>query len=480
MLARLINRWTLAAVVSASVVAALGSAAAAIGQANAQTPGAAPAPVRAWTLAAVGDALIATRLPQLVHNDDPVFSRIGEIVRRADAGFVNLEGSFFRFSEFKGWGEVEQGGFWQVGPPEAAEDLKALGFSLYNTANNHTTDWGVEGMRMTLEVLDRLGMVHSGSGMNLGLASRPGYLDTPRARVALIGLATTFTPMSRAGAARPDLQGRPGLNALRVDRRYEADAALFQSLSAAAPALGGRPPQDGTLRLFGATVTKGTETKMKETVNPRDEERILHEVRNAAKLADYVIVNSHSHEPGNDVVVPPPWLVEFAKKCIDAGAAAYIVHGPHQLRGIELHRGRPIFYSLGDFIFHEELYDPLPADMYEIFDVPQTSLQSDMEDVRFKGGTIGFPSNPVWYESVIAVPTFRGQEMTELKLYPIDLNRTAPRSQRGTPRMADEPAAKRIIERLAQESQPFGTTIRYEGGIGVWRRDPSKTSSSKE
>jgi hypothetical protein len=46
--------------------------------------------------------------------------------------------------------------------------------------------------------------------------------------------------------------------------------------------------------------------------------------------------------------------------------------------------------------------------------------------------------------------------------------------------MADEPTAKRIIERLAQESQPFGTTIRYEGGIGVWQRDPSKTSSSKE
>ena len=86
------------------------------------------------------------------------------------------------------------------------------------------------------------------------------------------------------------------------------------------------------------------------------------------------------------------------------------MHGPHQLRGIEVYKNRPIFYSLADFIFHEELYDPLPADMYELFGLPGAALQTELEEVGFKGGTIGFPSNPVWYESVVAVPTFRGSE----------------------------------------------------------------------
>jgi poly-gamma-glutamate capsule biosynthesis protein CapA/YwtB (metallophosphatase superfamily) len=432
-----------------------------------------------WSLAAVGDALIATRLAQFNHPADPGFSRMVKVIQDADVAFLNLEGSLFSFSEFSGWAEVEHGGFWQTGPPEAGEDLKAIGFDLFNTANNHTTDWGVEGMRLTHKHLNRLGVVHSGSGMNLGEASRPGYLDTPKGRVALIGLATTFTPMSRAGAARDDVRGRPGLNALRIERSYQADPAMFKMLSSAAPKIGGRVPQEagGPLRVFGVSVTQGAETRVVERLNADDEERILREVRNAAKLADFVIVNSHSHEPGNDSLVPPSWLVEFAKKCIDQGATSYIVHGPHQLRGIEVYRNRPIFYSLADFIFHEELYDPLPADMYEIFRVPSTALQSEVEEVRFKGGTIGFPSNPVWYESVVAVPTFRGSEMIALKLYPIDLARTAPVSQRGTPRLADEVTGRKIIERLARLSATHGTTIVYEDGIGVWRRAAASSAA---
>ncbi len=437
----------------------------------AQNPAAPADKTPTWSLAAVGDALIATRLQQFNHAGDPSFARMAKIIQDADVAFLNLEGSLFDFSEFKGWAEVEHGGFWQTGPAAAGDDLRAMGFDLFNTANNHTTDWGIEGMRLTHQHLNRLGVTHSGSGMNLGEASRPGYLDTPKGRVALIGLATTFTPMSRAGAGRDPVRGRPGLNGLRVDRRYEADPGTFKLLASNAEKLGGRAPQDpgASLRIFGVTVTQGTESRLVETLNRVDEERILREVRNASKLADFVIVNSHSHEPGNDAVIPPPWLVAFAKKCIDAGATTYIVHGPHQLRGIEIYKNRPIFYSLADFIFHEELYDPLPDDMYEIFGMPPTALQWEMENVRFKGGTIGFPSNPLWYESVIAVPTFKGSEMIALKLYPIDLARTAPVSQRGTPRMADEATGRKIIERLASLSAKHGTPIVYEDGVGVWR-----------
>ena len=424
-----------------------------------------------WSLAAVGDALIATRLNQFNHPLDSGFHDMVKIIKEADVAFINLEGSLFRLLDFKGWPEVEHGGYWQVGPPEAAEDLKAMGFNLVNCANNHTTDYGVEGMRLTNELLDRLEMVHSGSGMNLGQASRPGYLETMKGRIALIGFATTFTPMSRAGNTRPDMMGRPGLNPLRVERTYEADPALFKVLESAAPKLGGPIPQDsGQLRLFGVTINSGIETRVIEKLNVHDEGRILHEIRNASMLSDRVIVNSHSHEPGNESVVPPPWLVEFAKKCLDDGATAFIVHGPHQLRGIEVYRGKPIFYSLGNFIFHEELYDPLPSDFYELYDLPESALQSDLENIRFKEGTIGFPSNPVWYESVVAVTTFDGSRMTGLRLLPIDLGRRLPRSQRGTPRMADKPVGERIIERVAQLSMSFGTKIVYEDGVGVWQQ----------
>ncbi len=430
-----------------------------------------PGPDVMWSLAAVGDAIITRRVTPFDHEGDPRFRAIANVIRGADAAFVNLEISLFRLSEFTGWPEVENGGNWELGPPEAAEDLKALGFDLFNRANNHTTDYGVEGMRRTNALLDRLGLTHAGSGMNLGQASRPGYFDTPKGRVALIGLATTFTPMSRAGAARPEMVGRPGLNALRVDRTYEADSATFEALRAATARLGGRGggPGGGALRAFGITVTRGPETRVIDRVNPADEERILREIRNAAQLADFVVVTSHSHEQGADADSPPEWLRTFIKKCIDAGATTYVIHGPHLLRGIEVYKGRPIFYSLGNFIFQNETIDPMPSDHYELFALGDTALAADLYDARFQHGTTGFPASPIWYESVIALPTFRGTQLAALTLYPIDLAQTAPRSQRGTPRLADEATGRKIIEKLARQSAVFGTTISYERGVGVWR-----------
>jgi Bacterial capsule synthesis protein PGA_cap len=269
---------------------------------------------------------------------------------------------------------------------------------------------------------------------------------------------------------------------LRVDRKYTADPDTFQTLRSAAARLGVRVPEDpkAAFRLFGMLIEPGASNRLVETVNPRDEARILREVRNAANMADYVIVNSHSHEPGNDSVVPPEWLRTFVKKCLDAGGTTFVIHGPHQLRGIEVYKGKPIFYSLGNFVFQNETIDPMPADHYEQFNLPNTALSSDLYDARFKGGTSGFPSSPVWYESVVAVPTFQGTQVSEIKLFPIDLGQKAPRSQRGTPRMADETTGRTIIERITRLSAELGTTIRVENGVGVWRASgPQPTSANR-
>lgn len=434
-------------------------------------PAAVAPPDTVWSLAATGDAIITRPIMQFDHDQDPAFRNLVKIVQAADAGFLNLELSLFRFSEFKGWPEVENGGNWEVGPPEVAADLKAMGFSLFHRANNHTTDYGVEGMRVTNQLLDQLGIVHAGTGMNLGQASRPGYLETPKGRIALISFATTFTPMSRAGAVRPEVPGRPGLNALRVETRYELEPRLFESLQAEATKLGGRA-LTGTadaVRLFGTTIRRGSATRVIYTPNRVDEERILREIRNASSLADYVVVSSHSHEPGNDSLVPADWLTAFAKKCLDAGAITFMIHGPHQLRGVDMYKGKPIFHSLGNFVFQNETIDPVPSDHYETYSLPDSALASDLYDARFKGGTTGFPSNDVWYQGVIAVPTFKGTRLVELKMYPLDLGRKAPRSQRGTPRLADEATGRQIIERLSRLSAGFGTTLVNEHNVAVWK-----------
>ena len=254
-----------------------------------------------WTLAAVGDVIMNRRTAPFDHPGDPGFHELANIIRGVDAAFMNLEQSVFRLQEFTGWPAAENGGNYEVGSPETLKDLVDMGFNLFNNANNHTTDYGVEGMRLTNRLLDEWGLVHSGTGENLGWASRPGYLETPKGRIALIGMASTFTPMSRAGRAGPTVQGRPGLNPLRLSTRYEASPETMAALRDVARMRGANVPDDddGPVRVLGRTVYPGDEDRTVVSLDDVDRERVLHEVRNATDQADYVVVNSHSHEPGN-------------------------------------------------------------------------------------------------------------------------------------------------------------------------------------
>ena len=427
-----------------------------------------------WSLAATGDSII-TR-PISIYDDERLLDLV-DLVRGADIAFTNVETTLFRLWDFKGWSAA---GTWeQVGPAEMADELKWIGFDLANFANNHTGDFGVEGMVATLRNLERVGLVHSGAGMNLGRASAPAYLDTKKGRVALIGLASTFARHEPAAPTRSDSRGRPGLNPLRVNRTYQVDPERMADLRRMAEPLGSAVPEspEEPLRLGGTTFVQGPETKLIEEINPQDEERILRVIRNAAKQADFVIVNSHSHEPGNEYEVPPPWLIEFIKKCLDAGAVTYIVHGPHRLRGIEIYKGKPIFYSLGDFIFQYETEEPVSQATYEAFDIvdPNALVSAVYDPEGQKDQYSMLPENAVWFESVVVVPVFKGHRMVELKLNPIEMGHKGPywygdgRTTRGTPRIAKGELAKEIIDLVVRLSEPFGTKFVFEDGIGVWQ-----------
>src|SRR5579864_1408375 len=133
-----------------------------------------------WSLAATGDTVSTRRLS--VYENYPAFKSLVAVIRAADAAFTNLEISLFRMTDFNGYPQAESGGIWFVGPPEAAQDLKWMGFTLFNRANNHATEYGVEGMMETDRLLDSLSLVHAGSGMTLGEAAQARYLDTSKGR----------------------------------------------------------------------------------------------------------------------------------------------------------------------------------------------------------------------------------------------------------------------------------------------------------
>ena len=192
-------------------------------------------------------------------------------------------------------------------------------------------------------------------------------------------------------------------------------------------------------------------------------------VRNASKVADYTIVNSHTHEGGPERYYPPEFFVAFAHAMIEAGADVVTASGPHVLRGIEIYRGKPILYGLANFIFENETLLRQPPENYAPLGMTAESGAGvgDFNERRSNNDTTGFPADRRIWESVIAMPRFVGKQLAEVKLYPITLGFKKPRPQRGWPMLADPELGRKIIEDVAKFSEPFGTKVEFKDGIGI-------------
>ncbi|WKL24457.1 CapA family protein (plasmid) [Sinorhizobium meliloti] len=114
-----------------------------------------------FTMVTVGDLIVSRAVTKGNH---PGFSDLVEILRAGDATFGNLETNILDIRSFKGSPQAEYGGAYLISVPELAPDLKEMGFNLVGYANNHTFDWGVEGMRETSRLLTQNGIIYAGVG----------------------------------------------------------------------------------------------------------------------------------------------------------------------------------------------------------------------------------------------------------------------------------------------------------------------------
>jgi len=410
------------------------------------------------TIAATGDSLITKRLPE---PRDPAFRALADLLRSADVRFTNLEGTLH---DYRGFPQADSGGTYAVGSPRIIDDLKALGFNLYGAANNHMGDWGEGGLTGTQETLDRAGVVYAGIGRHLAEARSPRYLELDRGRVALLAVTSTFPPSSRAGEQRPDCQGRPGVNPLRFEETVVVDAETLLALADTHRRLGigahrdlsiklgfTRPDPEGVSTLFGHTFRAGAPAGVTTAAHAGDLEGNLAWIRDARRQADWVIVSVHAHEmAGEDREQPAAFIPAFCRAAVDAGADAVLGHGPHLLRGLEIYRGRPIFYSLGNFIFQNEVLERQPADFYERLGLPPVATPADLFDAR--GARGGFATDPLYWETVIPLCRWDGETLEEVRLYPATLGYGLPRPRRGSPVLASGDTGRAIVERVARLS----------------------------
>jgi poly-gamma-glutamate capsule biosynthesis protein CapA/YwtB (metallophosphatase superfamily) len=433
-----------------------------------------------FTLVAVGDLILSDPLCVRLEQSAP---DLLALLRESDVTFGNFEGTAIDLRKFGGHPSALSGGSWLISAPGVAADLKQIGFDMVSLANNHSTDWGVEGMRYTAMLFEQAGVVHAGTGETLSQARAPQQLATPAARVSLVALASRFEANARAIDPLGQIPGRPGLNALRTTRFVLVSPARLKVLAEIRDALPkgmmrrsilAADQKNGTVTLFDVKYRASTELAEKAVdftwnMDERDRKGILFNVRQAKQTSDFSVVSMHTHEPGNFCQTPPDFMPTIARQAIDEGADAFIGHGPHQLRGIEIYKGRPIFYSLGNFFFMENQQQPITRDEYEKDKVePMSMTEAEFMEHRRVHGVF---KEQIWYESVVAVNRYRADgAIARIELHPIEMHwESGPQARdadRGVPRIAHGADAARILERLQGLSRAYGTEIVIRGEIG--------------
>jgi len=371
-------------------------------------------PPASLTIALTGQSMIRSDIRATAPKAVPAIQDL----LKGDVVFTNLEAAV----ALPGQSVKEGRGF--LTPPETLDAIKALGFNLLSLSNNHAFDMQATGILNTLAEVDRRGIVRAGIGRTLNEAAAPGYLKTPKGTIALVSSASGL--IASGGMAGAD---RPGVNELRIKA--------------------GDKDNEATTDLPGA----GPNTPYAE-----DAERILHNIRQARQNADLVIVYQHNHVFGNrsfttiftegmaERLAPNDWLKKWVHAEVDAGADIVVMHGAPLLHGIELYRGKPIFYDLGNFIYN----------------VPPS---------------LTYIHEPINFESAVASLEYQGKNLRSISVRPIVMNVLGegqpdvhdPRATnpflftRGLPSPASGAQAGYILERLADLSRPFGTQIEIKG-----------------
>ena len=237
------------------------------------------------------------------------FHRVAAILNSYDLTIANLEGDLSDNIDVP----TEGATFDFVASTAMIDGFEMAGIDAVSQANNHSTwnsaGWGTQGLTDTIDALDARSFGHFGGGRTLDEARAAYTTEIAGKSVAILGI--------------------DGVTA-NVEQR-EADATVNESW------LGGD-------KYAGATAdTPGT--------SPYDPDMFLPDIE--ALVGQYDIVIPYFHFGREYVEVLPQWAVDGARSAIDAGATLVVTNHPHVIQGMEIYSGKPIVYSVGNFIFDQ-------------------------------------------------------------------------------------------------------------------------------
>lgn len=422
-----------------------------------------------FTFAAVGDLLEVRPLMPL---GDTAFLRVDRIIRGADVAFGNDEMPLVDVANPTIYPQAENGGSNIYGVPRVAADFKAQGFTMVSRANNHSTDWGVQGMNMTDASLDAVEIMHAGTGRDEAAARAARFIETPWGRISLAATTSTFEGNEPAGPPFGDVAGRPGASVIHTAQTIVVDRATLDGLKRyySDPAY----HEDDTvgadsITVYGQPYAVGAKPGIRYEMDQHDLASILRAVRQGSATSNFLVFSVHCHESASGIDNDVPqgdFLRVLAHDALDAGADVFVGHGPHQVGPVEIYKGKPIFYSLGNYVFQLNLAENV---------YPELWSELRMDPTRFTDADLmnhflqHYFSQSKFWQSVAVLLTYRHGVVATVRLYPLDLGQDRPATLRGVPSLAPRGEAEAILKHIEALSAPYGTRIQIEDGVGLIR-----------
>lgn len=198
--------------------------------------------------------------------------------------------------------------------PSRVNILKEMGVDIVSLANNHALDYGPDALMDTFTTLDDAGIDYVGAGKNLDRAKAPIYYEIGDKKIAYLASSRVIFAMDWYAT-----DDRPGM------------------------------------------------------VGTYDPAGLIESIEEASANSDYVVVYVHWGVERNHY--PEKYQKSFAKAYIDAGADIVIGCHPHVMQGIEIYKGKPIAYSLGNYWFNASKRE---SGLLKVYIDPDGSLRTQL------------------------------------------------------------------------------------------------------
>lgn len=356
-----------------------------------------------WTLGAVGDVFINRE------NPGNAFFGSGDLLQQFELVFGNCEGAYTDHPHF-----APSAGWRVVSPTSSGIGLAKAGFDVMAMANNHIIDAGHEGLIDTLNLLHSQGIKTVGAGVNLSEATAPAILEHRGTKVGFLGFASVYPAGYQARSSVP------GLAPMRVHYFIESSYGLDP----------GVPPN---VRSFPY---------------PEDVELLKSLIADLRSKVDVVVVSHHWGQ------CRPNYMTEYerclAYASIEAGADVILGHHHHYLRGVEVYRGKPIFYGLGHFVF----------DLAGSEFTQGGYLRRDLGEYAIypREGYPLLPFHPDARMTLVAACDFECAQISSAGFFPCLISA----QNHAIPLKKDDPRAQQVADYMSKISTDAGLQTSYE------------------